>query len=581
MVAAVVAAVAADSGAIFELIYWVLRLCIYYPQIGLPLVGGIVAWLIYSAYKQQQNKDWDSGPPVDLERAIDLRRACAVSIPTSRRSRSRTSRSVCSRRHIAHAPAPTRSRPSRRMSADRTQLARESRTTWRRVAASHRRRDARISRRGPGSPRDQMDRPTRVRIGIEFEANVATADHTYFSVESWLFGRDAAITQAARARRATFACPNCGAPWQSTGTGTQRCAHCDQIVDNGRFDWVVEQISLSSLDERPPTLTTEVPERGTDLPTYVQPAVRRSVRRDRARRCRRSIEHALDARLQLIYAELTKAWTSNELAPIRGFVSDGLFDYLSYWVDAYKRQGLRNELVDMRITRVELAKVTRDRWYDAVTFRMWATGKDYVVRGSEVVRGSQAPRAPVQRVLDADPQRARAEGPTKTDRACGNCGAPLKIRMAGDVRVLQRARHRRRVRLGALEDRAGRLVSRLIQNSRLQPTAPHSHYPSAARACAYLVLPRFTMRMRRARSTSLGLMVGVVAASDGGVAAVSPMPAPMRRRSRMPDAAVAPGIDGTWSDTYITTNGPLSMSGLRVGSCGGRRRRRYGRGDAV
>jgi hypothetical protein len=418
-----------DSGAIFELIFWVLRLCIYYPQIGLPLVGGIIAWLIYSGYKQQQNKDWDSGPPVDLQRAIDLQRVRRLDPDFSQAAFEDFAFRLFSTAHRARASADSLATVAPYIAqAARSSLAnREPRgvVVEQVIVGAMRVVRAEV----PESPRDQMDRPTRVRIGIEFEANVATADRTYFSVESWLFGRDATITSKPPSAAREFPCPNCGAPWQSTGTGTQRCAHCDQIVDNGRFDWVVEQISLSSLDERPPTLTTEVPERGTDLPTYVQPAVR-----DRFAAIEREDpavdQHALDARLQLIYAELTKAWTSNELAPIRGFVSDGLFDYLSYWVDAYKRQGLRNELVDMRITRVELAKVTRDRWYDAATFRVWATGKDYVVRGNDVVRGSKRRERPYSEYWTLIRSASR-RGPTKTDRTCPNCGAPLEISMAG------------------------------------------------------------------------------------------------------------------------------------------------------
>ena len=48
------------------------------PAIGLPLLGIIIGWVVYSAYKQHQNKDWDSGPPVELERAIDLERVRRV-----------------------------------------------------------------------------------------------------------------------------------------------------------------------------------------------------------------------------------------------------------------------------------------------------------------------------------------------------------------------------------------------------------------------------------------------------------------------------------------------------------------------
>ncbi|MBS1117978.1 MAG: putative rane protein, partial [Deltaproteobacteria bacterium] len=60
------------GGAIFELIVWLFRLIFYYPQVGLPLLGIIIGYFAYSAYKQHQNKDWDSGPPVELRRAVTL-----------------------------------------------------------------------------------------------------------------------------------------------------------------------------------------------------------------------------------------------------------------------------------------------------------------------------------------------------------------------------------------------------------------------------------------------------------------------------------------------------------------------------
>ena len=75
---------AAAARSSFELIYWTLRLLIYYPQIGLPLLAiVIVAARSCRRTSQHQNKDWDSGPPVELHRAVDAGSA-ASSIPTSR-----------------------------------------------------------------------------------------------------------------------------------------------------------------------------------------------------------------------------------------------------------------------------------------------------------------------------------------------------------------------------------------------------------------------------------------------------------------------------------------------------------------
>src|SRR5947199_6686215 len=44
-----------DGGAIFELIYWTLRILFYYPQIGLPLLAGIIILVAWSAHQQQLN----------------------------------------------------------------------------------------------------------------------------------------------------------------------------------------------------------------------------------------------------------------------------------------------------------------------------------------------------------------------------------------------------------------------------------------------------------------------------------------------------------------------------------------------
>ena len=134
----------------------------------------------------------------------------------------------------------------------------------------------------------------------------------------------------------------------------------------------------------------------------------------------------------MVYKGLNEAWSTNQLDPIRGLVSDGLFDYLQYWVDAYKRQGLRNQLTNMRITRLVMAKVVRDKYFDAVTVRIWGTGLDFVVHSDtgKLVRGSKHLERPYSEYWTFIRSAGR-KGPARTDPACSNCGAPLKISQAG------------------------------------------------------------------------------------------------------------------------------------------------------
>jgi predicted lipid-binding transport protein (Tim44 family) len=175
-----------------------------------------------------------------------------------------------------------------------------------------------------------------------------------------------------------------------------------------------------------------VPERGTDLPTVLHPdlAARRAqlLADDPA-----ATDEALTARLHLIYDRLNAAWTNLDLKPARPYVSDSLFEYLQYWIDAYRQQGLRNVLQGMRITRSTVTKVVRDKYFDSLTFRLWGSGRDSTVRqdNGQVVGGD--PRS--DRVYSEYwtlIRGAGVRGAPRADANCPNCGAPLETNMAGE-----------------------------------------------------------------------------------------------------------------------------------------------------
>lgn len=427
-----------DSGEgalLLELVYHLVRLSFHHPKIGLPLLAIVIGYILYSSYKKRLNKDWDSGPPVELQRSTDLEDLRKIDPDFSQVVFEDFAFRLFSTAHRARASEAELAAvaPYVMTAAQRALLQRAPGQQVTSVVVGAM-RTFRVE--VPDQTVDAQGRPERVRIGLEFEANVSTAGgdgskpRTYFSVESWLFGR-AATARSKPAGDKSFPCPNCGAPWQAVGTGTQVCASCGQTVDNGRFDWTVEQISLSSIDERPPTLTADVRERGTDLPTYHQPGIearwRSLMESDEG-----VTEEAISARVHLIYERLNDAWSRGELSPVRGLVSDGLYDYLQYWVDAYRRSGMSNQLRDMRITRSTLCKLVRDRSYDALTVRIWGKGKDYVVRteSDELVRGSKTRDRSYSEYWTLIRSAAR-HGPAEHKPRCSNCGAPLAVSMAG------------------------------------------------------------------------------------------------------------------------------------------------------
>ncbi len=103
---------------------------------------------------------------------------------------------------------------------------------------------------------------------------------------------------------------------------------------------------------------------------------------------------------------------------------------MRFWLEAYTAAGLRNVSTNT-ITNMEPARVTRDRWYDAITVRIFATGTDYTIDANgALVSGSSTKRRPFTEYWTMIRGRA-AIGLPRADKACPRCGAPLSIDMAG------------------------------------------------------------------------------------------------------------------------------------------------------
>ncbi len=273
------------------------------------------------------------------------------------------------------------------------------------------------------------------RVGLEFEANMTAGEtRAQYVVERWSLVRAAGVrSKPPQPGPRSFHCPHCGAPFNGDGGG--RCEYCNEVVTDGRFDWSVAAIELVQVEARPPALTADVDEVGTDWPTvfHAQVKERRAalLRDDPA-----TTDAALRARLELIYAELNAGWTSLDLGRARPYVTDSLYDYLLYWITAYRQQGLRNVLEGMRVVEAVLAKVVRDKYFDSLTFRVWGAGRDSTVRQATGQLVSGNPRADRNYSEYWTLVRsAGRRGAPRADRACPNCGAPLapnEINEAGE-----------------------------------------------------------------------------------------------------------------------------------------------------
>jgi len=250
-----------------------------------------------------------------------------------------------------------------------------------------------------------------------------------YVVERWEFSRRrGARTRPPEAIR-RLGCPSCGAPF--VRGDQRRCAHCGSIVEDGRLEWRAQSRRVLTWEVQPPTVTHSVVELGTDDPTIRQRgALRRLAELTTADPSVTS--SSLEDRVAAIYAALNDGWNADEPRRFRPYVSDALFDYLRYWLSAYRAKGLRNQVTSMRLTAIHLAKVERDVFFDAVTLRVFATGLDFTLSSDDrVVSGSRRTERAYSEYWTLIRGRSAASAPS-SDGRCPACSATLELNMAGE-----------------------------------------------------------------------------------------------------------------------------------------------------
>lgn len=282
-----------------------------------------------------------------------------------------------------------------------------------------------------------LDTPV-VHIRVSFETNYtevrqedgkAPVEMSYYVRELWDLERKRDVLSPPPAQATALHCPRCGAPLQKDSVGA--CAFCLTKIDSGEFQWYVRNISLQSREERGPLLTSDVPEVGTELPSLVQtgfPTVREEFEKNNPTFSWSQFQ----ARARLIFDELQAAWSTLNWERARPHETDNIFQMHQYWIDAYRRQGLRNVLDQCRITAMQPVKIQEDAFYNAITLRIWAEGNDYTIDGSgRVVSGSKTKLRRWSEYWTFIRNRVSKPGPARADLNCPNCGAPLKINATG------------------------------------------------------------------------------------------------------------------------------------------------------
>ena len=282
-----------------------------------------------------------------------------------------------------------------------------------------------------------LDTPL-VRIKVFFETNYteltaqngkAPAEMSYYVRERWDLERKRDLLSPPPGQATALHCPRCGAPLQKDSVGA--CAFCLTRIDSGEFQWYVRGITLLSREERGPLLTQDVPEVGTDFPSVIQPGFATKRAEFETKNPNFSCGE-FEARARLIFDELQAAWSTLNWERARPHETDNIFQMHQYWIDAYRRQGLRNVLDQCTITAMQPVKIKEDAFYNALTLRIWASGYDYTIDGSgRVVSGSKTKLRSWSEYWTFIRNRGAKPVGACADLNCPNCGATLKVNAAG------------------------------------------------------------------------------------------------------------------------------------------------------
>jgi ribosomal protein L37AE/L43A len=271
----------------------------------------------------------------------------------------------------------------------------------------------------------------QVTVTVVYQANYTEVapqgESAWYVKEQWTLERARDIVSPPPEKAKADHCPRCGAALQTRTDGA--CGYCGVKIESGAFQWYVRSISLLDRQTRGPLLTGTVDEVGTSLPTVWQPHFV-----DRLGEFNASHPgfdwDGFNQRAVAIATELQDAWTARDWERVRPLESESLFQMHRYWIDAYRRQKLRNIVAGFTIERVEPVKIDSDAFYESITVRLHAHGRDHTVdEAGQVVAGSAHKLRKWTEYWTFIRTRAAAGADARL--TCPNCGAPVRTGATG------------------------------------------------------------------------------------------------------------------------------------------------------
>lgn len=235
-------------------------------------------------------------------------------------------------------------------------------------------------------------------ISVEIDANYTLAlqgqRSRYAVIERWQFYRRKDLLSAEPEKMQSLSCPQCGAPAHFTDAGV--CGYCSASVQKGNEQWCLGKRVVVGTRAVPAMegLAAYSDEQGTQTITIKQADLIEQINRWQQRygiadwqAFWQPFENEV---VRSYFAAIYGHWSRRDWQAARHLLSDRLYETNTFWQKMYVERGWFNRLDNLRIEQVVLAKIDSDKFYEAITVRIFAACNDYTEDGSsKIVGGSK------------------------------------------------------------------------------------------------------------------------------------------------------------------------------------------------
>ena len=252
---------------------------------------------------------------------------------------------------------------------------------------------------------------------------------TIYERSTWSLSRKKGVISKGPGEINRFGCPTCGGALDDSSDG--KCPYCGNTLDRGLTTWFLTNIYVAECtNQAPSAFGGYAPEVGTNDPTRFQPGITEKLAAFKQNYPDFKVE-GFKQKVRHIFVKLQEAWTTHKWDKARPFETDQLFQVHLYWIALYKREQIRNVLSDIQVQAIEVVKIQKDAFFDAITVRIHAAMIDYTESFSgKLIDGSKTK----PRHFTEYWTLIRHGGVKETDKTmdqCPNCGAELNIGMVG------------------------------------------------------------------------------------------------------------------------------------------------------